>query len=57
VDGNEVSGSKEQVIGIGPGLLWHISPDNHFFCNVYWETEAENRPEGTRVNMRYVYHF
>lgn len=57
VDGNKVSGSKEQVIGIGPGLLWHISPDNHFFFNAYWETEAENRSEGTRLNMRYVYHF
>lgn len=57
VDGNDVSGSKEQVLGIGPGLLWHISPDNHLFFNLYWETEAENRPEGTRVNLRYVYHF
>jgi len=57
VDGDKASGSKEQVLGLGPGLLWHISPDNHLLFNTYWETAAENRPEGTRFNLRYVYHF
>lgn len=57
VDGNKVSGTKEQVLGIGPGLLWHISKDAHFFFNAYFETQAENRPEGERYNLRFVYHF
>jgi hypothetical protein len=56
VDGNDVSG-REQVLGIGPGLLWHINKDAHLFFNTYFESMAENRPEGTRLNLRLVYHF
>ena len=48
---------KEQVFGIGPGLLYSFSQDNHLFCNLYFETGAENRSEGTRLNLRFVHHF
>lgn len=57
VDGKDVPDSRERVLGIGPGLLWHLSRDSHLFLNVYFETEAENRPEGERVTLRYVHHF
>lgn len=57
VDGDDVDGQKEQVLAIGPGFLWHISKDAHLFFNAYFETEAENRPEGERFNLRFVYHF
>ncbi len=57
VDGEDVDDSREQVFGIGPGLLWHISKDAHLFFNTYFESMAENRPEGTRLNLRLVYHF
>jgi len=57
VNGQSLSGGKEQVIGIGPGALWSINQDNHLFFNVYVEMEAENRPEGERYNVRYVHHF
>jgi hypothetical protein len=57
VDGDSVKDTREQVLGIGPGLLWSISKDAFLFFNVYFETLAENRPEGERYNLRFVYHF
>jgi hypothetical protein len=57
VNGRRISDSKEQVFGIGPGLVYHFSQHDHLFVNAYWETNAENRPEGSRFNVRYVHHF
>lgn len=57
VDGRRVSDSKEQVLGLGPGLVYHFSRHTHLFANAYWESNAENRPEGTRLNLRLVHHF
>ena len=57
VNGQSVSGSQEQVLGLGPGLLWSLNKDNHVFVNSYFESAAENRPEGFRFNLRFVHHF
>lgn len=57
VDGTDVDDRQEMVFGIGPGAVWHLSKDNHLFFNAYTEIEAENRPEGKRVSLRWVHHF
>ncbi len=57
VNGEKISGAREEVFGIGPGLLWSLNQHQHIFANVYVETGAENRPEGERYNIRYVHHF
>jgi hypothetical protein len=56
VEGNDV-GDDEKVFAIGPGMVYHFSQDSHLFVNVYFESGAENRPEGDRYNLRFVHHF
>ena len=56
-DGVKVKGGQEKVLAVGPGLVWHFSQDAHLFANGYIETEARNRPQGERYNLRFVYHF
>ncbi len=57
INGDGVPNSREQVLGIGPGLLYSFSQDDHLFFNAYFEAAAENRPEGTRMNVRWTHHF
>ena len=57
INGKDVAGRREQVLGIGPGAVYHFSQNDHVFFNYYFETLAENRPYGDRVNLRFVHHF
>lgn len=57
VDGASASGTKEQVLGMGPGALFSFSQATHVFFNMYIETATENRPQGERYNLRFVHHF
>lgn len=57
INGHNIPHSQEQVFAIGPGLLYSLNKDNHLFMNLYFETDAENRAEGERLNIRYIRHF
>jgi len=47
----------ESVFAIGPGALYSFSQDTHLFFNVYFETNADDRPEGEKFILRFVHHF
>lgn len=57
IDGHDVSGRREKVWAIGPGAMYSFSKNDHLVANAYFEQDAENRPEGSRVQVRYIHHF
>ena len=57
VDGDDVSNSREQVLALGPGAVWHFSQNDHLWFNLYFEMLAENRPEGIGALLRWTHHF
>lgn len=57
INGVSVPNRREEVVGLGPGLLFSINQNNHLFFNAYFETGAENRTEGMRFLLRFVHHF
>jgi hypothetical protein len=57
IDAVSVSRRKEEVLGIGPGAVYHFTKDAHFYLNLYFEPFVENRPSGTRLNALFAYHF
>ena len=57
VDGKTVTGRRESVYAAGPGVMYSFSADNHVVVNGYREFAVENRPEGNRVQMRWIHHF
>ncbi|WP_111892365.1 transporter [Acinetobacter sp. MB5] len=57
VDGEKVKDRREQIWAIGPGAMYSFSNDNHVVANAYFEQDAQNRPQGTRLQVRYIHHF
>jgi hypothetical protein len=51
VDGNDIDQSRERVVSLGPGARYKIATWTMTF-NSYFETEAENRPEGAKLVFR-----
>ncbi|MBJ3817066.1 hypothetical protein F9C28_19850 [Shimwellia pseudoproteus] len=58
VNGDTLSGSREQVLAIGPGVMWNYSRQDKFTANVYTETEVRNRSRNSAiVNLLYIHAF
>lgn len=51
VDGDDQARSKERVFGAGPGLKYKTGTWS-LYLNSYFETGAENRPEGVKFAFR-----
>lgn len=53
IDGDDIDDSREQVLGLGPGVRWQIGK-SALFANAYVETAAKDRPEGARFVLRWA---
>lgn len=53
IGGHAVPDSREQVGAIGPGL-WFSTKAFEVYSHAFFETGAENRPQGTRLVFRLV---
>ncbi|MGV8540237.1 transporter, partial [Pseudomonas aeruginosa] len=48
--------SREQVFGIGPGVMYSQGRQT-LFANLYAESGARNRSEGNQLTLRYLLAF
>lgn len=55
-NGAAVSG-REQVLGIGPGLVWFPSKVDLVFLNAYYETAVRNRFQSHSIQVRWGHAF
>ena len=56
VNDDTFEGSKEQVLGIGPGLFWDAPDGNLLMTNLYTETAVENRAKNPVVVVLHWIH-
>ncbi|AVO59169.1 MULTISPECIES: SphA family protein [Pseudomonas] len=53
IDGHRQKDSREQVLGIGPGVMYRQGKQT-LFANLYFESAAENRAQGSQLTLRYL---
>lgn len=57
-NGTRLSDSRERVLGIGPGLMWRISPAQALWVNAYTESMVRNRAASSlNLQVRTVFAF
>jgi hypothetical protein len=49
--------SREQVVGVGPGILYSLPKNFTFFTYLYVEKKVTNRPQGINFILRLLKHF
>ncbi len=53
----EFLGSRQKVLGVGPGALIMLSRRNGIFINTYFESNVESRPKCQRYQIRWAHQF
>jgi hypothetical protein len=56
VNGRKLTGSKEQILSLGPGIFYNKGKWS-LFLNSQWETYAESRTEGKSLFGKILYKF
>ncbi|HFJ9885239.1 TPA: transporter [Pseudomonas aeruginosa] len=56
IDDHRQADSREQVFGIGPGVMYSQGRQT-LFANLYAESGARNRSEGNQLTLRYLLAF
>ena len=57
-NGVRLAGSREQVLGIGPGLMWKFDKDKILWVNLYHDTKVRNRASSdVLLNVRLAFPF
>lgn len=57
VNGVKQPNSREQVLAVGPGVMWVATGDDCFFFNAYFETAVQNRFAGNLFQVRWAHAF
>lgn len=50
-NGIRLADSRERVLGIGPGMMWRISPEKALWVNAYTESMVHNRA-ASKLNLQ-----
>ncbi len=56
-NGATIPDSEEQVFAVGPAIFWSPPGKLVIGLKTAFETSAENRPEGTRTTLRFIWKF
>lgn len=49
INGTSVAGTREQVLGIGPGMFWQLTKTRALWINTYTETAVRNRAKNNII--------
>ena len=57
INGIKIPGSREQVLAVGPGVFYGLTPDTALIFGAFFETQVKNRSKGNRFIFRILHHF
>jgi len=57
VNGADMAGRRERVVGLGPEVMMRLSPNDLVFVNYYQEFDVRNRAQNSKIQLRFDHHF